>query len=57
MRSGPGLTYKDIGTVHKGDKLPYQGVTENTDGRDWYLVIYENQNGWVSSKYAKLVEA
>lgn len=57
VRSGPGLTYKDIGTVHKGDKLPYQGVTENTDGRDWYLVIYENQNGWVSSKYAKLVEA
>ena len=47
---------RDIGTAHKGDLLPYQGVTEEADGRPWYLIIYENQNGWVSSKYAELVE-
>lgn len=57
VRSGPGTNTKDIGTVHKGDVLPYQGIVQNVDGRDWYLIEYENQNGWVSSKYAKLVEA
>lgn len=56
VRSGPGTTgTKVYGTVHKGDKLPYQGQTENVDGRDWYLVEYGNKNGWVSSKYARLV--
>ena len=56
VRSAPGTSSRDIGTVHKGDLLPYQGVTEEADGRPWYLIIYENQNGWVSSKYAELVE-
>lgn len=55
VRSGPGTANTRIlGVVHKGDKLPYQGVTKKVDGRDWYLVIYKNENGWVSSKYAKL---
>lgn len=55
VRAAPGTEAKDIGTVHKGDRLPYQGVTQQAGGRDWYLIIYENQNGWVSSKYAELV--
>ena len=57
VRSAPGTDSRDIGTVHRGDKLPYQGVTRQDGGRDWYLIIYENRNGWVSGKYAKLVEA
>jgi peptidoglycan hydrolase-like protein with peptidoglycan-binding domain len=57
VRSAPGTSSRDIGTVHRGDRLPYQGVTQQAGGRDWYLVIYEAQNGWVSGKYAKLVEA
>ena len=57
VRAAPGTAAKDIGTVHKGDRLPYQGVTQQAGGRDWYLIIYENQNGWVSSKYAELVNA
>ena len=56
VRAAPGLEARDIGTVHKGDILPYQGVTSEADGRPWYLIIYENQNGWVSGKYAELVE-
>ena len=56
IRSGPGTDKKDIGTAHKGDLLPYQGVTEPWGGRDWYLIEWENQNGWISSKYSKLVE-
>jgi uncharacterized protein YgiM (DUF1202 family) len=57
VRAAPGVEAKDIGTVHRGDRLPYQGVTQQAGGRDWYLIIYENQNGWVSSKYAELVNA
>lgn len=56
VRSAPGTSSRDIGTVHKGDLLIYQGVTEPADGRDWYLVVYNNSNGWVSGKYAQLVE-
>lgn len=56
VRSAPGTSSRDIGTVHKDDLLPYQGVTEEAEGKPWYLVIYANTNGWVSSKYAELVE-
>lgn len=56
VRSAPGTTgTRVLGVVHKGDKLPYHGVTKKVDGRDWYLVDYKNQNGWVSSKYARLI--
>ena len=55
IRSAPGTDSRDIGTVHKGDLLIYQGMTEPWGGRDWYLVIFENQNGWISSKYSELV--
>ena len=57
VRAAPGVEAKDIGTVHRGDRLPYQGVTQQAGSRDWYLIIYENRNGWVSSKYAELVNA
>jgi len=57
VRSAPGKSSRDIGTVHLGDKLPYQGEIRVADDRDWYLIIYHDKNGWVSSKYAKLVDA
>ena len=56
VRSAPGTSSRDIGTVHKGDILIYQGVTEEADGKPWYLIIHDNANGWVSSKYARLTE-
>jgi len=56
VRSAPNTDSNILGTVHAGDRLPYQGVTQNVDGRDWYLVEFENQNGWVSSRYAKLID-
>lgn len=55
IRSGPGVDKKDIGTAHKGDLLVYQGVTQQAGGRDWYLIIWDNQNAWISSKYSELV--
>ena len=56
IRSAPGVKSKDIGTAHKGDLLVYQGVTQEADGKPWYLIIWKNQNAWISSKYSKLVE-
>lgn len=56
VRSAPGTSSRDIGTVHKGDVLIYQGITEEADGKPWYLIVYNNANGWVSSKYARIVE-
>ena len=56
VRSAPGTSSRDIGTVHKGDILIYQGITEEADGKPWYLIIHDNANGWVSSKYAQLIE-
>ena len=55
IRSAPGVESKDIGTAHKGDLLVYQGVTRQAGGRDWYLIIWKNQNAWISSKYSELV--
>ena len=56
VRAEPGTAGRDIGTVHKGDQLVYQGVAKEAGGRAWFLIIWKNQNAWISSKYAKLVE-
>ena len=56
IRSAPGYESKVLGTAHAGDVFPYQGVAKEAEGKPWYLIIYENQNAWVSSKYARLVE-
>lgn len=56
VRSGPGTSSRILGVVKKGDKLPYQDEEKEVDGRPWYLVEYKNENGWVSSKYAKVVD-
>ena len=55
VRSAPGTKGKDIGDVHKGEKYQYGGLTAEVDGRDWYLIDWHNTNGWVSSKFARLV--
>ena len=56
VRSAPGTDSNVLGVAYKGDLLPYQGMTKAVDGRDWYLVEFEGQNGWVSSKYAELTD-
>ena len=57
VRSGPGVDgTRVLGVVKKGDKLPYQGEEREVDGRPWYLVDFNTSNGWVSSKYAKVVD-
>lgn len=56
VRSAPGTGSQVMGVVHRGDRLIYQQEVRQVDGRDWYMVEYENQNGWVSSKYAALTD-
>lgn len=56
VRSAPGTDSRVIGVAHRGDALRYQEETRKHDGRDWYLVEFKGENGWVSSKYAEVVE-
>lgn len=54
VRTGPGVTgTRILGVAHKGDRLPYGGLSMNVDGRDWYMVEYHNTNAWVSSKFSR----
>lgn len=55
VRAAPGTVARQIGYAHKGDVYDYGGLTTEIDGRDWYLIDYNNTNGWVSSKYARLM--
>ena len=56
VRSAPKLDAMVLGVVKRGDRLPYQEQTREDEGRVWYLVIYRNENAWVSSKYARFEE-
>ena len=54
VRTAPNKTNsKKLGVAHRGDKYQYQGQTTD-DG--WNLIMYKNQNAWVSGKYSRLVE-
>lgn len=54
VRSAPNTGGKKLGVVYEGEILPYQGQT-SADG--WHLVEYKSQNGWVSGKYSRLIDA
>ena len=58
VRSGPGLNYRDLGTAYKGDTLHYTDKSA-LDGRGviWYRVEFDDEYGWVSSKYCELFGA
>lgn len=51
IRTAPNKSGDILGVAHAGDRFEYQGVN-SADG--WHLVIYKNQNAWVSGKYSKL---
>ncbi len=55
LRSGPGLSYEDIGTMHNGETASYLGGSSVDErGVTWYKVNFNGKVGWVSSKYARL---
>ena len=53
VRTAPGYDTKILGVAHKGDLLPYQGEDKTAEGVVWHLVMYKNQNAWISGKYSK----
>ena len=55
LRSGPGLAYSDVGTLHKGETVSYLGE-QSTDDRGvvWYKVSYKGKTCWVSSRFTTL---
>lgn len=52
VRTGPGLDYKSLGTLDKGESADFLGNTAHDErGVKWYNIRYEGQNAWVSEKY------
>ena len=54
VRAATGTDAKVLGVLHKGQTAPYQGEKREWNGREWYLIIFEGENGWVSSKYTEV---
>lgn len=52
VRSAPNTSGKQLGIALEGQVLQYGGQ-QSVDG--WLLVAFDNQNGWVSGKYGKLI--
>ena len=50
LRAGPGTNYKSVGTAKAGDAF----IAPDTSG--WVPVVYNDQVGWVSAKYAQEVK-
>lgn len=51
VRAAPNTDGRILGVVHQGDLLPYQGQDSE---QGWHLVIYQNENGWISGKYSTI---
>ena len=54
IRSGPGTSYKKIGSIGKGNSATYQDEKKkDSKGVYWYRIKYGSTSGWVCSKYLK----
>ena len=51
VRKAPSTTADILGVAYKGESYQYQG---DTAANGWHLIVYKNQNGWVSGKYGKV---
>lgn len=57
LRSGAGKDYDKLGVADAGDELPYGGETQaDARGVDWYKVLTDDGEAWVSSQYAEIIE-
>ena len=55
VRKNAGTKYKALGTLKKGTYRVIKGSKKGTDGKTWYKVKIKGKNGYVCSKYAKVV--
>ena len=53
VRLGPGVEYEAIGVAYEGSRWPYTGIMYENG---WLKVEWKGKEGWVSPKYARLVE-
>jgi len=52
VRTGPGLEYKSIGILHRGEEAKYLNKTSTDDrGVVWYKIEWNGRSAWVSSMY------
>ena len=52
VRTGPGLKYRSLGVLHKGESARYLHETAIDDrGVMWYKVRFNGNTAWVSSRY------
>lgn len=54
VRTAPNTDGSILGVGHSGEKFEYGGQTAENG---WQLIVFKNQNAWVSGKYSRLVEA
>ena len=56
VRSGPGVSYEDVGTLARGECLPYLNETRyDAGGQAWYKAQYYSYGEvWVSAVYSEL---
>ena len=55
VRTGPGLKYKSLGTLHKDESARYLHETSVDDrGVTWYKIKWNGREAWVSSRYTSL---
>lgn len=53
VRTGYNTKCDKLGVAKEGSVWAYGGVTADNG---WHLINYENQNGWVSGTYGKLID-
>ena len=52
VRTGPGLKYRSIGILGKGDETKYLGKSaKDARGVVWYKIDWNGRAAWVSSRY------
>ena len=51
VRTGPGTSFKKIGSLSKGKTTKVLGADKASDGVYWYKIIYNNQVGYIKNVY------
>lgn len=58
VRNAPGTSgTRILSTVKRGDRLPYRGESRDISGTTWHLIIYKNQNAWISGNLSRVANA
>ena len=53
VRSGPGSSYKSLGSIAKGKTFTIKGKVQDFSGVWWYTFDFNGKTGYVSSAYVK----